>query len=74
MSEPRILSVCWLPREQLKDKPDKVEIKDDQLIDIVQNADVDDDTSENELEEDTESEMISEEKVRGRMCLMIQPV
>ena len=50
MTEPKILSVCWLPREKLKNRPDRVILQDEILRD--ENVEkFDEDNSENELDE-----------------------
>ena len=50
MTEPRILSVCWLPQQKLKLKPDKIAgqelLQDENGHEAIDNED----DSENELE------------------------
>jgi len=60
MAEPRILSVCWLPKEQLKEKPDRITITDDQLNELTKEDEIDDESEiesdENELDEENGDE------------------
>jgi hypothetical protein len=71
MAEPRILSVCWIPKNSLKIKPDRVEIENEEKIKILKEAaaeaNLDESGSENELDDQEEMEektkQISLEKV-----------
>jgi len=65
MAEPRTLSVAWLPKGVLKSVPDKVNLEEDELLEIKEKlGKVNDDESEEELKSD-EEEMevqVSDEK------------
>lgn len=74
MAEPRILSVCWIPKNSLKIKPDRVEIENEEKIKILKEAaaeaNLDESGSENELDDQEEMEektkQISLEKKESR--------
>lgn len=66
MAEPRTLSVAWLPKGVLKSVPDKVNLEEDELLEIKEKlGNVKEDESEEELEsedEEMEQNRISDEK------------
>ncbi|CAG5089675.1 Oidioi.mRNA.OKI2018_I69.PAR.g12301.t1.cds [Oikopleura dioica] len=64
MAEPRTLSVAWLPKGVLKSVPDRVNLEEDELLEIKEKlGKVKADESEEELEsEDENMETVSDEK------------
>ena len=66
MAEPRTLSVAWLPKGVLKSVPDKVNLEEDELLEIKEKlGNVKEDESEEELEsedEKMEQNQVSDEK------------
>lgn len=66
MAEPRTLSVAWLPKGVLKSVPDKVNLEEDELLEIKEKlGNVKEDESEEELEsedEEMEQNQVSDEK------------
>ena len=66
MAEPRTLSVAWLPKGVLKSVPDKVNLEEDELLEIKEKLEnVKEDESEEELEsedEKMEQNQVSDEK------------